>query len=138
MSNRFKFRVWDGHEMRESPPLGEWDEADCRFFSGYNQKHILMQWTGCLDQKGKEIYEGDIVRIIKDRNQLVANAPYYEGLQFGDIGIVEWNPVNLRWSLCPVNNDDVTDMDYYTAWSEWNWLEVIGNIYESPDLVPHV
>lgn len=66
----------------------------------------IMQFTGLYDLHGKEIYEGDIVR--------------YE-LQEGVMrqGVIEYskNGFWLRNGYCPYNS------------------EVIGNIYENPELM---
>jgi uncharacterized phage protein (TIGR01671 family) len=95
----------------------------------------VMQSTGMLDTNGKPIYEGDIVRVVPDHTQNVANKPYHDGLMIGDLASVQWNHTNLRWSLFPKGDHKETDMDYYCAWTEWNWLEVIGDIYSTPELL---
>ena len=72
----------------------------------------LMQYTGLKDKNGKEIYEGDIVRVIVDDR-------YPEG-----IGSVEWEASSCEFTF-----------GFGTA-SEVHWShEVIGNIYENPELL---
>ena len=68
-----------------------------------------MQYTGLKDKNGKEIYEGDII-CAYDRNGSVV----YDELRASYI-------VHDRWSevLCHVANA----------------CEVIGNIYENPELL---
>lgn len=80
-----------------------------------DQEHIkgVMQFTGLLDKKGKEIYEGDVV-----------NCP----MDFGPGGTHD-----------RVNRVHITSFGVRPM-MEWNYKEegmkpeVIGNIYENPDL----
>ena len=77
---------------------------------------IIMQYTGLYDKNGKEIYEGDII-IYEDRKWLV-----------------EWS--NDRWDMRNGNYyiryDDEADDPGFT---NWNKAEIIGNIYENPELI---
>ena len=70
----------------------------------------LMQFTGLLDKNGKEIYEGDILR---RKDGTVAGWVEYDG-------------------GCPLIFHSKTNSDYIT---KLNFFEIIGNIYESPELL---
>ena len=94
----------------------------------------LMQYTGLKDKNGKEIYEGDIIILESDELKEFLNEPMR--LKYGDICKVEWSKTNLAYYLMPINEDvEEQQMDYFGAWSGWNWIKVIGNIYESPELL---
>lgn len=71
---------------------------------------ILMQYTGLKDKNGVEIYEGDILRIYDDFNAKV----FY----------------NLRFSSFEVATTG-NSVGFYSK----SGLEVIGNIYENPELL---
>ena len=81
-------------------------------------KLILSQFTGLHDRNGKEIWEGDVVR--------------YSEHYFGDskekecIDTIEWDDetASYPWKLI-----DTGFMDGP------HWREVIGNIYENPELI---
>lgn len=79
----------------------------------HTEDFLLMQYTGLKDKNGKEIYEGDIVKI----------RDYY-----AEVGVVEYNPP--RFNIFD-NDDSTTDFDNI----KWKYFEVIGNIYENPDLL---
>ena len=71
----------------------------------------LMQYTGLKDKNGKEIYEGDVLRIF-DRNYEVKQVIKNGCKAFIDYGY-------------PDEHNGPCD----------GWSEVIGNIYENPELM---
>ena len=78
----------------------------------------LMQYTGAKDKNGVEIYEGDVIRGSAGRGQ----ANY----------LVQWDPGNCGFIAEPLIAERV--------WPGLNqgttkYYEVIGNIYENPELV---
>ena len=74
---------------------------------------ILMQYIGLHDKNGKEIYEGDIVYFVsKDENAFIL-----------------WDEETARYII--QFNGWCADFDNYYG----KELEVIGNIYDNPDLL---
>ena len=93
-------------------------------FSDYIREEgwaVLMQYTGLKDKNGKEIYEGDVVKIDAG----------YSGDHFyrESLGIITWD--EDRWyPNNPKEKDGIT-------WQDFNYrmdVEIIGNVYESPEL----
>lgn len=87
----------------------------------------LMQFTGLHDRNGKEIYEGDILQNTKHSNQLVE--VYWQGCTTNNAHWIKWG----GWAFRKVQNDGNFTFAVYD-----NEIEVIGNIYENPDLLKTV
>lgn len=80
-------------------------------------RYVLVQFTGIKDKNGKEIYEGDI---------LIFRPAYDESLggQFGNaIFSVSFKDASFRFG------DELADQEGA------NYYEVIGNIFENPELL---
>lgn len=121
-----KFRAW--HPKGGDDPL--FAEGDMLYFEpleenqemyiplGYTE---IMQSVGIKDKKGTKIYEGDIVR-------------YGTGQYKCDIWLVKWSQKNCAFEL----KNRLTRYGAYgfidmSAMLET--LEVIGNIWETPELL---
>jgi len=109
MMRDIKFRAWDGKRMFDAFDLiPELNRPVGNITVGtFKPSTIMLQYTGMKDRTGKEIYEGDIV----DTGQgLIAPVTYHGGC-FG------------------VTNSEKGRTIYSTG------FEVIGNVYENPDLL---
>lgn len=91
----------------------------------------LMQYTGLKDTNGKEIYEGDIVKI---------NTELFDDL----IGIIKFgtkeykNNSNHSYTYgfyIDILNEPYSHFRGDMIWYLRNKVEVIGNIYENEDLI---
>ena len=111
-----KFRAWD-KEHREMLYFDKMEKCDVTFYEMAREEYdfILMQYTGLKDKSGKEIYEGDIVKIkyvgdITSLETIVWESPYL-------LQKVKGNPEHK------VVDDDLS------------YSEVVGNIYENGELI---
>ena len=90
-------------------------------------ENTIGQYTGLHDKNGKEIYEGDIV-FYEDWEMA------YEGGgndSFINKGIIEYVENNCCFNVTERQTVDLTDVLY-----EGNEdLEIIGNIYDNPELL---
>lgn len=114
-----KFRAWLRLEKKMCPVLGMIKDMvllglpdDVATGISVNQVE-LMQYTGLKDKHGKEIYEGDIIRVAFN-NEIAEEPVEYQGCTY----IIELQ--GLKVSL-----------DSFSSKS----LEIIGNINENPDLL---
>lgn len=86
----------------------------------------LMQFTGLCDKNGREIYEGDFIHCIVD----------VIGRGLEDLGIrrVHWYEKEVRWELTQWGKDEAFWSHYIMSQDHWIY-EVIGNVYENPELM---
>ena len=89
----------------------------------------IGQYTGMTDKNGKKIFEGDIVRLTDEHNEMEWTAVVVFGNPNGDYS---WG-----WQLSAIEefggNKDIllwVDMEESGA-----YCEVIGNIYDNPELM---
>jgi len=88
-----------------------------------DNKDILMQYTGLKDKNGKEIYEGDIVRW----NIQYCGKVYFKNAEFVVDEIESLIKNRMGGSYINANLRKIKN--------SYNNIEIIGNIYENPELL---
>ncbi|MDT2640445.1 YopX family protein [Enterococcus dongliensis] len=123
-----KFRAWD----EDSKVMRSWkdlilekDGGDDFWLIGYKENacitsfdhdQILMQSTGLKDKNGVEIFEGDIVKIIGD-------------VLGDDMSVIRFTEGGFYLDYKNL------DTEFELLYSIDLPIEIIGNIYENPELL---
>ena len=119
-----KFRAWSPSKKlwREDWVMDSYEKIIDLNKERYDDDLILCQYTGLKDKNGKEIWEGDVCRL-----SMISGG--------------EWVTENLHnvveFSRCSF----VFSVGQRTIPLEWRWdkdtyrVEIIGNIYENPELL---
>ncbi len=139
MNREIKFRIWADNKFYNKCLIGNTNNTNdekwtCPMVWLEEQKEwvhcdngIICQYTGLHDKNGKEIYEGDIV-LYQDWEMA------YEGGgndSFINKGIVEYCEDNCCFNVTERQTVDLADVLY----KDNEDLEVIGNIYDNPELL---
>jgi hypothetical protein len=111
-----RFRAWN-HEtkgMLYAPTLQIRALHEAIYFPDRkNPTWTLMQFTGLLDKTGKEIYEGDIQKLTTDV-----------------FAVIVWDEKSAAFQSQRIGDDKRTSHLFGAE-----MFEVIGNIYENPELL---
>jgi uncharacterized phage protein (TIGR01671 family) len=139
MNRVIKFRTWDIE--RKSFIYSDKRDLETQLFRLYDflkecfklghYDVSLQQFTGCFDKNKRDIYEGDIVKTDPEHISLILrsneNCPEYTH------GQIKW--LCEAWKVCQGGIGAAYMGDYSTCGCCPCGLEIIGNIFENPELL---
>ena len=118
-----KTRAWDGERFRDDYVV--MPDGTLRQLT-YNKNYAavlggsvdwkLSRFTGLCDKNGKEIYEDDIIEV---------NARFDTA-----VGVVEWVDTSFQFKI-----DVKIGNPYRELGTGWYGVEVLGNVFQNPELL---
>lgn len=131
MNREIKFRAKESGTGRwVYGDLRHYKDDVCIFDAGGNKgeqvkRDTIGQYAGMHDKNGKEIYEGDIVTMMRrpekrQRQELVRHVVTC-------FGVCDWSFESLAHEVCGLMMANQYDFNSYR-------FEVIGNIFDNPEL----
>ena len=134
MNREIKFRAWDKQDKKMSTPfdISEINNNQTGYYAqtpdGYFElgNAILMQFTGAVDRLGKEVYEGDIAHVIWTEGGVERTDHEYKIL-------IEFYNESGAWSFTPFFFSNELAKGHPESGDKTE-IEIIGNIYENPEL----
>lgn len=115
-----KYNTWYNYDKNEPHELIEYFNHPAACFLNAlkdtikDDNFVIQQFTGLFDRNGKEIYEGDIIQYNYPKNE-------------------KNNKVLVRWTTEEYDNHP--GFIIRDSFEQYGDYEVIGNIYENPDLL---
>jgi uncharacterized phage protein (TIGR01671 family) len=127
MNREIKFRIWSNSMKRWLCEDSQYLQMDGKKVQGAawstmewdipSEQYIIQQYTGLKDNNGDQIYEGDIVQ-----NMIIGPVEYF----LGEFSIGGVTPLK-DFLIIPRDENQPLNLDLD--------LEIIGNIFENPELL---
>lgn len=140
MSRKIKFRAWNIKtktmiDLHKITPLALSESMNSQLalqgmdglFIPFHENLILEQFTGLHDKNGKEIYEGDILK--DDSSDVLV-------VRFGKLPLDKSGDCVCTYPAFYC--EDKGGLGYapvHECREIGNWMEVIGNIHENPEIL---
>lgn len=135
MQDRFKYKVYDEDFKKcfdailidQERAVVEWYNENGRKRSAFISEVIVVQCTGLKDKNGKLIFEGDIVKVTASRDT-------------SGYGEVVYHQAGCTYVICGFKENPCVlyprrKGEFFLHLEQWLCTEIIGNIYENPELL---
>jgi len=137
MMRELKFRPCDGKKVYKPFDLSDTLHEKIEPTELWDDEIFFLEWTSLVDKHGTEIYEGDLVE-----SQINENKWRYEVRFNPEAGEMEkvtrWRNFAHDEEIGQYIWGDYFTDEYSGSVSGLKYCEVIGNIYENPELLEKV
>lgn len=145
---KMKYKAWDTVAKRWrdeydwviNPETGRphWIH-DNEFLQGEATQLVLCRETPIADYNGKKFWEGDIVVFEATTCSQIQKGYCQKPYEKGQVFVVKLLDTGFSLSVPEILDSDIPSqvghVDPYTFWNQQRSFRVIGNIFESPDLI---
>lgn len=125
-----KFRVWDHSDKKWSGSVNlshpEFIGMTVMYFNHTNRLEY-QQFTGLKDKDNKEIYEGDILKAVKIKDEsvyFIGECKFENNRECGSTNVLGFWFVGEKMTL-----------SFFQSHFPYFDFEIIGNIFENPELL---
>lgn len=126
-----KFRAWDKVNRKWADHNQLLNEIKVNasvlspsFLTIYDERFDVMQYTGLQDKTGRDIFDGDIVNVY---GSIISGPNHNKKIIFTDV--CKWKDDECKYIF------KIRERDFGCEHSWGNDYEIIGNIYENPELL---
>ena len=133
MKRELKFRAYSEQDAIMYQPLSL--QAIAQLGHDFSDNIKLMQYTGLKDKNDVEIYEGDVLIALEpDEDSCMGREFEYKGvISYGNTLKISHYTPEYPTSFCLISKSFYKEQSL--LWDR-RWIyEVIGNIYENPELL---
>ena len=140
MKREIKFRAWNESAKRYSKPFGlmgnvlNYTDDDGLGVIKSLTDEVVEQYTGLKDKNDKEIYEGDIVKLLKGHKTYL-NELFEINWQKGSFGLLA-NGFTIHTSFGFYFKKAVDNNVFYSHNQvNGSCFEIVGNVHQNPELI---
>jgi uncharacterized phage protein (TIGR01671 family) len=145
-----KFRAWDIENKKMYSPAELWNRFiiipdrglfqniktgeifDSNLENKYANHMIPLQYINIKDKLGRKVFDGDIIKSVSELMSDFGRKP--TGKYVTEIYSIEYDTEDARWKERQINNNWLKPLGISQEIIQ-KYSEVIGNIYENPELL---